>query len=108
MLGLNETALLRRCLGRKACRNDYEAPGTPFACRVERTMKRRSSGDGELFAAGLRIFAASAANFSPRPGDRIDLPTGSFRVSEVRMLNGLRAAHHLEIELQEAGFEHER
>lgn len=108
MLGLNETAVLHRLLGRKGGRNVYETPGTPFPCRIEPTLSRKASGDSEEGSARLRVFAEPAANFAPRPGDRVELPAGSFRVAEVGYLADLRGLHHLEIELREAGRGHER
>ena len=94
MLGLNETAVLRRYLGQRGGRPAYAEPGEKFACRSEPAHSRNARSDSAERGANLRLFAEDVG---VRPGDRIELDGASYRVAEVERLRGWRGVHHLEI-----------
>ncbi len=94
MLGLNETAALRRCTGLRGGRPTYAEPGERFACRSEPASRRSAGGDAAERSADLRVFAQGV---DVLPGDRIELDGASYRVAEVRCLRGWRGTHHLEL-----------
>lgn len=105
MFGLNERARHYKRTGQQSGKPAYAAESAEFACRTQPT-RSRSLGDerGVMLSADTLVFAPrSAAAFGIAPGDRLEIGTEHFIVSEVQAMRGYAKIHHIEILAKKEG-----
>lgn len=105
MFGLNERSRHYKRTGQQGGKPAYAAESTEFACRTQPTRSRSLSDEKSvMLSADTLVFApGSAAALGISPGDRLEIGTEHFIVSEVQAMRGYAKIHHLEILAKKEG-----